>query len=119
MSKSVYIGELEDIPRRGARKVEALGCDIAIFRTGEDELFALEDKCPHKQGPLSDGIVQGRGVACPLHNWIIDLGSGLARGPDEGCVKRFAVELRGSAVYLGPLIGNEAAPEANLAVEAE
>ena len=85
---------LQDIPRLGSRVVrtEAHG-DIAVFRNAEDEVFALADKCPHKGGPLSQGIVFGRSVACPLHNWTIGLDDGKAAAPDEGCANRFAVRV--------------------------
>jgi nitrite reductase (NADH) small subunit len=86
VSRWVDIGALQDIPSRGARVVKTpLGC-IAVFRTADDEVFALDDRCPHKGGPLSQGIVHGRSVTCPLHNWVIDLATGEAQGPDEGHV---------------------------------
>ena len=76
------IGALEDIPTRGARVIRtAKGC-VALFRTGEDEVFAIDDTCPHKAGPLSEGIVHGRAVTCPLHNWVISLETGMAKGED-------------------------------------
>src|SRR5262249_58298675 len=70
------VGALDVIPVRGARTVKTPRRDIAIFRTANDEIFALENKCPHKGGPLSEGIVHGRKVACPLHNWVINLEDG-------------------------------------------
>lgn len=86
VSRWVEVGALDDIPRRGARVVKTpFGC-IAVFRTADDEVFALDDRCPHKAGPLSQGIVHGRSVTCPLHNWVIDLESGRAQGADEGRV---------------------------------
>ncbi len=91
---------LEDIPRLGARVVHSAAGRIAIFRTAEDEVFALADRCPHKGGPLSQGIVFGRSVACPLHGWNIQLDSGCAAAPDEGCAKRYAVRLEEGAVLL-------------------
>ncbi|GAB4237356.1 MAG: nitrite reductase small subunit NirD [Kiloniellaceae bacterium] len=85
-SRWIDVGALSDIPRRGARVVKTpQGC-IALFRTAEDEVFALDDRCPHKGGPLSQGIVHDRSVTCPLHNWVIDLATGQARAPDEGRV---------------------------------
>jgi nitrite reductase (NADH) small subunit len=93
-------GRLEDIPRQGARVVAAPGGDIALFRTVDDEVFALRDRCPHKGGPLSQGIVHGRKVACPLHDWKIALDTGLAVAPDEGCAARHPVELRAGVVWL-------------------
>ena len=80
---------LDDIPRLGARRLETDSGTIAIFRTAEDQVFALRDACPHKGGPLSQGIVFGESVACPLHNWCIDLASGTACSPDEGRAERF------------------------------
>lgn len=96
----VEVGRLEDIPKRGARVVKTARGDIAIFRTMEDELFALDDHCPHKAGPLSQGIVQGRSVTCPLHNWIIDLVTGEAMGTDHGCTRTVAVRLEQDRVLL-------------------
>lgn len=81
------IGALEAIPRRGARVIKtAAGC-IAVFRTQDDQAFALDDRCPHRGGPLSQGIVHGAAVACPLHNWVISLETGDAQGPDKGHVR--------------------------------
>ena len=80
----IDIGAVDEIPLRGARVVRTpRGC-LAVFRTGEDEVFALDDRCPHKGGPLSQGIVHGRAVTCPLHNWVISLETGDAAGPRRG-----------------------------------
>jgi nitrite reductase (NADH) small subunit len=85
---------LADIPVLGARRVNRREGDaIAIFRNAEDRVFALLDRCPHKGGPLSQGIVFGDSVACPLHNWTIGLADGCARAPDAGCTQRFTVKL--------------------------
>jgi len=90
-----------DIPVLGSRRVARVkGLDIAVFRTVDDKVFALLDRCPHKGGPLSQGIVHGESVACPLHNWNIALGNGCARAPDEGCTPQFAVQVREGRVYL-------------------
>jgi nitrite reductase (NADH) small subunit len=92
---------LTEIPRLGARVVKtAAHGNIAVFRNADDEVFALEDKCPHKGGPLSQGIVYGKRVACPLHNWNIELQGGCAVAPDQGCAKTFAVEIKDGTVYL-------------------
>ena len=96
----IEIGRVEDIPRRGARVVRTAAGDIALFRTVEDEVFALQDQCPHKGGPLSQGIVSGRKVACPLHDWKVALDTGLAVAPDEGCAARFPVRLKDGKVSL-------------------
>jgi nitrite reductase (NADH) small subunit len=88
---------LADIPVLGARRVmRDAGHPVAIFRNAEDKVFALLDRCPHKGGPLSQGIVFGESVACPLHNWTIGLADGCAKAPDAGCTQGFAVKLDGS-----------------------
>ena len=91
---------LEDIPVLGSRVVKSRAGDIAIFRNAEDEVFAMHDKCPHKGGPLSQGIVHGRQVTCPLHSWKIQLDSGEAVAPDVGCTKPFAVKVVDGQVLL-------------------
>jgi len=91
---------LEDIPVLGARVVKAAGGDIAVFRDSEDEIFAVHDKCPHRGGPLSQGIVHGRHVTCPLHGWRIQLESGEAMAPDSGCTRTFQVKVKGGQVLL-------------------
>lgn len=92
---------IEDIPRSGARAgVDGSGTRIAIFRTGNDEVFALEDKCPHKGGPLSDGIVWGDNVTCPLHGWIINLRDGKAIPPDEGASRVYEVRVKDGEIFI-------------------
>jgi nitrite reductase (NADH) small subunit len=94
------IGTLNDIPKRAARVVKTARGDIAIFRTMDDQIFALDDKCPHKGGPLSQGIVQGESVTCPLHNWVISLKTGEAQGADQGCTRTIAVKLQEGRILL-------------------
>src|ERR1039457_1829838 len=90
-----------DIPVLGARVVKrAEKPDVAIFRNSENKIFALLDRCPHKGGPLSQGIVFGERVACPLHNWNIELPTGCAVPPDEGCTQRFSLKVQDGQVYL-------------------
>ncbi|MDR2335655.1 MAG: nitrite reductase small subunit NirD [Burkholderiaceae bacterium] len=97
----IAICALDDIPVLGARRVaRARGLDVAIFRGAADRVFALLDRCPHKGGPLSQGIVFGESVACPLHNWTIALATGEAAAPDEGSTARFSVLLDGGVVHL-------------------
>lgn len=96
----IEIGQLDDIPKLGARVIKTEDGDIGIFRTAEDEVFALRDECPHKKGPLSQGIVHGKKVTCPLHNWNINLDSGEAVAPDEGCAASFPVKMEGTSIYL-------------------
>lgn len=101
MSNWKQICRVEDIPVLGARRVARdRGLDVAIFRNDADEVFALLDRCPHKGGPLSQGIVFGQQVACPLHNWTIGLCDGMAHAPDEGCTPRFAVKVEAGVVHL-------------------
>jgi nitrite reductase (NADH) small subunit len=99
-SEWIEVGMLDDIPRQGARVVRQPDGDIAVFRTLDDEVFALRDRCPHKGGPLSQGIVHGHKVACPLHDWKIQLDTGVAVAPDEGCAATFPVKLEGGRVFL-------------------
>ncbi len=101
MNQWQLICKVDDIPVLGARVVaRALLTPVAIFRNSEDKIFALLDKCPHKGGPLSQGIVFGERVACPLHNWSIELGSGCALAPDEGCTRKFTVKVENGDVLL-------------------
>ena len=93
MSDWIDIGSIEAIPRRGARCVTTPAGKIAVFRTQEDQVFALENRCPHKQGPLSEGIVHGAAVTCPLHNWVFDLATGKATGADEGQVRTYPIQV--------------------------
>ncbi|MEO2038911.1 MAG: nitrite reductase small subunit NirD [Martelella sp.] len=89
----IAIGHIDDIPQRGARCVNTALGRIAVFRTVEDEVFAIDDRCPHKGGPLSEGMVHGRAVTCPLHNMVISLESGTAQGADEGAVQTYPVRV--------------------------
>jgi nitrite reductase (NADH) small subunit len=100
MNNWIEIVALADIPRLGSRVVKTDTMTIAVFRTASDEVFAVKDACPHKGGPLSQGIVHGTSVTCPLHNWKIDLATGEALGPDEGCTNTFATKVEGGKVFL-------------------
>lgn len=100
MTDWIDITALDDIPRLGSRVLETDTIKIAVFRTSTDQVFAVRDACPHKQGPLSQGIVAGNTVTCPLHNWKIDLASGEALGADEGCVNTFPAKVEDGRVLL-------------------
>jgi nitrite reductase (NADH) small subunit len=101
MNPWTAICHVEDIPVLGSRRVSrASGLDVAIFRNDNNEVFALLDRCPHKGGPLSQGIVFGTSVACPLHNWTIGLCTGQAAAPDSGCTPSFAVKVENGQVFL-------------------
>lgn len=96
----IDIGAITDIPLRGARVVKtAVGC-VAVFRTELDEVFATSDTCPHKAGPLSEGIVHGRNVTCPLHNWVFSLETGAAQGPDSGQIATYPAQVVDGRILL-------------------
>ena len=101
MKNWIDIAAVTDIPKLGSRVVKTDTVDIAVFRTASDEVFALKDECPHRKGPLSQGIVHDRTVTCPLHNWKIDLASGEAKAPDEGCARNYPVKVENGRVLLG------------------
>ena len=104
MNEWKVICRMEDIPVLGSRRVaRAKGMDVAVFRNDQDQVFAVLDRCPHRGGPLSQGIVFGTSVACPLHNWTIGLADGCASAPDEGCVPKFAVKVDAGQVLLDPV----------------
>jgi nitrite reductase (NADH) small subunit len=94
------VGPLVGLPERGARVVRVGALDIAVFRTGANQVFALRDRCPHRGGPLSQGIVHGERVTCPLHDWVIDLRSGNAVGADTGCTRAFATRVADGRVAI-------------------
>lgn len=109
MSDWIEVGKLNDIPKLGARVVNAPEGDIAVFRTADDKLFALADKCPHKGGQLSQGLVMGTKVACPMHDWKIELDAGTAVAPDEGCAATYPIKMEGETIMLS-LTANEGCP---------
>jgi nitrite reductase (NADH) small subunit len=96
----IAVGVLDDIPRLGARRVMWGETSIGVFRTADDKVYALEDKCPHRDGPLSQGIVHDSCVTCPLHNWVICLETGEAQGADEGAVRVFRVKIDAAGAVL-------------------
>jgi nitrite reductase (NADH) small subunit len=101
MNDWIDLCALEDVPLRGARVVHRVGGeDIAVFRTGSGRVFALRDRCPHKGGPLSQGIVHGERVTCPMHGWTIALDTGEAVAPDRGCARHLALKVDAGRVML-------------------
>ncbi len=101
MNRWKPICRIDEIPQLGARRVaRPQGAEVAVFRTADDQVFAVLDRCPHKGGPLSQGIVFGTSVACPLHNWTIGLDDGCAKAPDQGCTQRFTVQVVDGQVFL-------------------
>ena len=96
----IDIGHIDEVPLRGARLLKTpMGC-IAVFRTGEAEVFAASNSCPHKGGPLSEGIVHGQSVTCPLHNWVFDLKTGQAQGADDGRIETYPLRLEGGRILI-------------------
>ena len=100
MTRWIEIGALNDIPVLGSRVVRTASGNIAVFRTADDEVFALDDRCPHKGGPLSQGIVHNKRVTCPLHNFVIELANGEAVAPDEGCAHSYPAKVENGTVWL-------------------
>jgi len=94
------IGALDSVPSRGARVIKTPAGCVAVFRTAANEAFALEDRCPHKGGPLSQGIVHGTSVTCPLHNWVISLVTGEAQGVDKGAVRTIPLRIENGRLLL-------------------
>jgi nitrite reductase (NADH) small subunit len=105
MQQWIKIAPIEDFPKLGARVVrkknkDAVEMEIGIFRTEDDRVFAINNRCPHKGGPLSQGIVYGDKVACPLHSWKISLIDGKAEEPDVGETACYQVKVEDGMVYL-------------------
>ena len=100
MSDWIEIGNVDDVPLRGSRVVTTDQGDIAIFKAADERIFALWDKCPHKGGPLSQGIVHGHSVTCPLHNWVVGLETGEVKGPDQGCARKVKVKVENNTVLI-------------------
>ncbi|PIB25017.1 tRNA-(guanine-N1)-methyltransferase [Amylibacter kogurei] len=100
MSNYIDIGAVTDIPIRAARLVKTMHGCIAVFRTATDKVYALDDKCPHKGGPLSNGIQHDESITCPLHNWVFDLNTGMAKGADEGSVRTYDIKLDNGRILI-------------------
>jgi len=96
--------DLDEIPVRGARRFRTSMGEIAVFRTSSEAVYAIDNQCPHKKGPLSEGIVHDSAVTCPLHNWVIDLQSGQARGADSGCVKTYPTKVAEGRVLVKTIL---------------
>lgn len=101
ISDWITVGTLDDFHAQSARRIQTPAGEVAIFKTTSGDIFAIRNACPHLQGPLSEGIVHGKSVTCPLHNWVIDLESGEVQGPDTGCTRTFPIKIDGDQVLLG------------------
>jgi len=100
MTDWTKICTLEDIPRQGSRVLESGKGRIALFRTHEDAVFALQDRCPHRGGQLAQGMVCGQHVTCPMHGWNIALTDGQAVVPDVGSTPTFATKVEDGVVFI-------------------
>ena len=110
MTDWIDVGAVDDVPVLGSRVVQAPGGDIAVFKAADGTLFALRDRCPHKGGPLSQGMVHGHSVTCPLHNWVISLGTGQAQEADQGCAHKIPLRVdRGRILLAAPALMARAA----------
>lgn len=109
MTEWIEIGTLADVPPRGARCIDTPIGRIAVFRTANDAVYAIEDRCPHRGGPLSQGIVHGAQVTCPLHSWVFSLQTGEAQGADEGRVRTFALRREGETILIDAAVALAAA----------
>lgn len=95
------IGPVDQLPALGARTLPVQGGEeIAIFRTANGDVYALINRCPHKAGPLSQGIVHDTTVTCPLHAWRISLVTGEALGDDKGCVPTIPVKIDNGRIFI-------------------
>ena len=101
MTDWIDVGAVDDVPVLGSRVVQTPGDDIAVFKAADGTLFALRDRCPHKGGPLSQGMVHGHAVTCPLHNWVISLETGQAQGADQGCAHKIPLRVERGRILLG------------------
>jgi nitrite reductase (NADH) small subunit len=91
---------IHDIPQLGAKRFDTAWGPVAVIRAFNGEVYAIHDSCPHKQGPLSEGMVHGSQITCPLHNWTIDLATGEATGADEGQVRCFNTTIDNDDVWI-------------------
>jgi nitrite reductase (NADH) small subunit len=100
MSDWTEVGSVDDVPLRGARVIATTQGNIAVFKAADGRIFALWDKCPHMGGPLSQGIVHGTSVTCPLHNWVVGLETGEVKGPDQGCARKVPTQSENGRIFL-------------------
>lgn len=100
MATWVKLVATKEIPSMGSRKVIVGETEIAIFKTRDGSIFAINNVCPHKQGKLTEGLVHEHVVTCPLHNWDVDLATGQALGNDSGCTNVYETKIEEDIVYL-------------------
>jgi nitrite reductase (NADH) small subunit len=101
-SRWIRVTALENIPAREGRAVQIGDREIAIFNLG-DRLLATSNRCPHKSGPLCDGIITGAAVVCPLHAWKVNLEDGSVERPaseKERCIETYPVRVDDGVVVV-------------------
>lgn len=99
MSK-IEISSVEQLPEKLGKCVKVRDMELALFRSSSGQIYALENRCPHKGGDLSQGIVSGEFVFCPLHDWKICMKDGKVQEPDHGCVKTYKVEMNDDKLFI-------------------
>ena len=101
MRKWIRTARCEDIPLREGRSVKLGAREVAIFNLG-DRFLAVANHCPHRNGPLAEGIVSGQSVVCPLHAWKVDLETGRVERPADSlaCLEKFRVRVQDDVVLV-------------------
>jgi nitrite reductase (NADH) small subunit len=98
--EKIFVARLGELAPRIGKEVIVGEQKIALFRLNDDRVKAIENVCPHKQGPLAEGTVSGEYVFCPLHDYKISLNDGQVQEPDEGCVRAYETVVEADAVYV-------------------
>jgi nitrite reductase (NADH) small subunit len=92
--------KVADIKPKTSQKITAGELTLALFHLTDGRFMTIEDRCPHQDGPLSDGIITGSIVTCPLHNWRINLISGETLPPDCECIKTYKTKIERDEVWV-------------------
>ncbi|WP_430602251.1 nitrite reductase [NAD(P)H], small subunit [Enterococcus sp. DIV0724b] len=98
--EKILVGQLAELAPRMGKEIIVGEQKIAVFRLSDDRVKAIENICPHKQGPLAEGTVSGEYVFCPLHDYKINLNDGQVQEPDEGCVRAYETIVENDLVYV-------------------
>lgn len=98
--KKIEVASIADLSVGIGKKIIIAGEEIALFKQKDGTVNAIKNSCPHKGGPLSEGIVSGEHIFCPLHDWKINLNDGKVQEPDTGCVETYKVEIVNEKIYI-------------------
>lgn len=98
--EKIKIMSAADLPVQIGKEVRIKDTFIALFRLANGDIRAVENRCPHKNGPLAEGIVSGEFVFCPLHDWKISLQTGEVQKPDDGCIQTYEVQIIDGDIYI-------------------